>query len=80
MSRPGVRRGGQFDGRFQTNDEYTGYHRFGFDPLSRRTTPNVNELTHWGLQTNVDWDINDDLEVHVDDVVSRVRQPRSAAT
>ena len=69
-----VRPGGQFDGRFQTNDEYTGYHRFGFDPLSRRTTPNVNELTHWGLQTNVDWDINDTLQVHVDDVVSRVRQ------
>ena len=27
--------GGQFDGRFQTNDEYTSYHRFGFDPLTR---------------------------------------------
>ncbi len=53
--------GGQFDGRFQTNDEYTGYHRFGFDPLTRRTTPNVNELTHWGLQTTVDWDLSDNL-------------------
>jgi iron complex outermembrane receptor protein len=53
--------GGQFDGRFQTDDGYTGYHRFGYDPLTRRTTPNVNELTHWGLQTTVDWDINDRL-------------------
>ena len=26
--------GGQFDGRFQTPDEYTGYHRFGYDPLT----------------------------------------------
>src|SRR5688572_14869631 len=53
--------GGQFDGRFQTDDGYTGYHRFGFDPLTRRTTPNVNELTHKGLQTTVDWDLNDTL-------------------
>jgi iron complex outermembrane receptor protein len=51
--------GGQFDGRFQTDDEYTGYHRFGYDPLTRRTTPNVNELTHKGLQTTVDWDLSD---------------------
>jgi iron complex outermembrane recepter protein len=53
--------GGQFDGRFQTDDRYTGYHRFGYDPLTRRTTPNVNELTHWGLQATVDWDITDNV-------------------
>jgi iron complex outermembrane receptor protein len=53
--------GGQFDGRFQTQDGYTGYHRFGYDPLTRRTTPNVNELTHKGLQVAVDWDLNDTL-------------------
>ena len=53
--------GGQFDGRFQTNDGYTGYHRFGYDPLTRRTTPNVNELTHKGLEVAVDWDLNDTL-------------------
>jgi iron complex outermembrane receptor protein len=53
--------GGQFDGRFQTDDEYTSYHRFGYDPLTRRTTPNVNELTHWGLQTTVDWDVTDNV-------------------
>ena len=51
--------GGQFDGRFQTPDEYTGYHRFGYDPLTRRTTPNVNELTHKGLQVDLDWDSTD---------------------
>jgi iron complex outermembrane receptor protein len=53
--------GGQFDGRFQTDDGYTGYHRFGYDPLTRRTTPNVNELTHWGLQATVDWDVTDNV-------------------
>jgi iron complex outermembrane receptor protein len=53
--------GGQFDGRFQTQDGFTGYHRFGYDPLTRRTTPNVNELTHKGLQVAVDWDLNDTL-------------------
>jgi iron complex outermembrane receptor protein len=53
--------GGQFDGRFQTDGEYTSYHRFGYDPLTRRTTPNVNELTHWGLQTTVDWDVTDNV-------------------
>jgi iron complex outermembrane receptor protein len=53
--------GGQFDGRFQTPDEYTGYHRFGVDPLTGRNTPNILELTHWGVQATVDWDINDSL-------------------
>jgi len=55
--------GGQFDGRFQTDGEYTGYHRFGYDPLTRRTTPNVNELTHWGLQATVDWDLTDNVSL-----------------
>lgn len=60
---PGIpNSGGQFDGRFQTGkEEYTSYHRFGYDPLTGRTTPNVQELTHWGLQTTVDWDLNDKL-------------------
>ena len=53
--------GGQFDGRFQTSDGYTGYHRFGYDPLTRRTTPNVNELTHSGVEVALDWDLNDTL-------------------
>jgi iron complex outermembrane receptor protein len=53
--------GGQFDGRFQTADGYTSYHRFGVDPLTGRNTPNVNELTHWGLQTTVDWDLTDNV-------------------
>ncbi len=60
---PGIpNSGGQFDGRFQTpNDSYTSYHRFGLDPLTGRFTPNVQELTHWGLQTTVDWDLTDRL-------------------
>jgi iron complex outermembrane receptor protein len=53
--------GGQFDGRFQTSDKYTSYHRFGYDPLTRRSTPNRNELTHWGLQTTVDWEVTDNV-------------------
>ena len=51
--------GGQFDGRFQTPDKYTSYHRFGQDPLTGRITPNRNELKHTGLQVDVDWDISD---------------------
>ena len=60
---PGIpNSGGQFDGRFQTpNDSYSSYHRFGLDPLTGRFTPNVQELTHWGLQTTVDWDLTDRL-------------------
>ena len=53
--------GGQFDGRFQTPDEYTSYHRFGQDPLTGRITPNRNELKHTGLQVDLDWDISDNL-------------------
>jgi len=53
--------GGQFDGRFQTPDKYTSYHRFGQDPLTGRITPNRNELKHTGLQVDLDWDISDDL-------------------
>jgi len=59
---PGIpNSGGQFDGRFQTSDGFTSYHRFGVDPLSGRTTPNTNELTHWGLQASLDWDLSDNL-------------------
>ena len=65
---PGVRRSrrrdpnsGQFDGRFQTNDKYTSYHRFGHDPLTGRITPNANNLTHCGLQIDVDWDITNSM-------------------
>src|SRR5688572_9469219 len=53
--------GGQFDGRFQTPDKYTSYHRFGQDPLTGRITPNRNELKHTGMQVDVDWDISDNV-------------------
>ena len=53
--------GGQFDGRFQTPDEYTSYHRFGQDPLTGRITPNRNELKHSGLQVELGWDVTDNL-------------------
>ncbi|HUQ53745.1 MAG TPA: TonB-dependent receptor [Gammaproteobacteria bacterium] len=53
--------GGQFDGRFQTPDKYTSYHRFGQDPLTGRITPNRNELKHTGLQVDLDWDLSDNV-------------------
>jgi iron complex outermembrane recepter protein len=54
--------GGQFDGRFQTDGKYTSYHRFGQDPLTGRITPNQNNLTHNGLQVDVDWDITNSMK------------------
>lgn len=50
-----------YDTRFLTNDPYTGYHRFGSDPLFNRDVQNVNEMEHWGTSMTVDWDINDSL-------------------
>ena len=55
--------GGQYDGRFQTANGYTGYHRFGIDPLTGRDTPNLQLLTHWGLQGTVDWDLTEDIHL-----------------
>jgi iron complex outermembrane recepter protein len=50
-----------YDTRFITNDPYTGYHRFGSDPLFNRDVQNVNQMEHWGVSMTVDYAINDNL-------------------
>lgn len=50
-----------FDDRFLTDSPYTSYHRFGTDPISGRSVPNVNNLDHWGVAGTVDWQLADDL-------------------
>lgn len=50
-----------YDTRFITDDPYTGYHRFGSDPLFNRDVQNVNQMEHWGTSMTVDWDITDNV-------------------
>lgn len=50
-----------YDTRFITNDPYSGYHRFGSDPLFNRDVKNVNEMEHWGTSMTIDWDITDNV-------------------
>jgi iron complex outermembrane recepter protein len=52
-----------YDTRFITSDPYTGYHRFGSDPLFNRDVQNVNQMEHWGTSMTVDWDISDSLHL-----------------
>jgi len=52
-----------YDSRFLTNDPYTGYQRFGTDPLTGRDYPNQNNLEHWGAAGTVDWDIASNMHV-----------------
>lgn len=52
-----------YDSRFITGDLYSGYQRFGTDPLTGRDYPNINKLTHWGLSGVVDWDVTDHVHV-----------------
>jgi iron complex outermembrane receptor protein len=51
-----------YDTRFITNDAYTGYHRFGSDPLFNRDVKNVNQMEHWGTSMTIDWQISDDVQ------------------
>ena len=57
-----------YDTRFLTNDPYTGYHRFGPDPLFNRDVENVNKLDHDGVAVSIDWDMTD--KVHFKSVTS----------
>jgi iron complex outermembrane receptor protein len=52
-----------YDSRFLTNDPYTGYQRFGTDPLTGRDYPNQNNLEHWGVAGTVDWDMASNMHV-----------------
>ncbi len=51
-----------YDTRFITNDPYTGYHRFGSDPLFNRDVQNVNQMEHWGVSMTVDWELSDSMQ------------------
>ena len=57
-----------YDTRFISDDPYTGYHRFGSDPLFNRDVQNVNQMEHWGTSMTVDWDISD--SVHFKSITS----------
>jgi iron complex outermembrane receptor protein len=51
-----------YDTRFITNDPYSGYHRFGSDPLFNRDVKNVNQMEHWGVSMTVDWELSDTVQ------------------
>jgi iron complex outermembrane receptor protein len=51
-----------YDTRFLTTSPFTGYHRFGSDPLFNRDVQNVNILDHDGLAVTVEWDVSDNLQ------------------
>jgi iron complex outermembrane receptor protein len=51
-----------YDTRFLTNDPYTGYHRFGSDPLFNRDVQNVNEMDHWGIAATIEWQLSDNVQ------------------
>ena len=53
--------GSPFDDRFLTDSPYTSYHRFGTDPISGRSVPNINNLDHWGVAGTIDWRLSDSL-------------------
>ncbi|MFC7051010.1 TonB-dependent receptor [Emcibacter nanhaiensis] len=55
--------GSSLDSRFVTDSPYTSYHRYGTDPISGRTVPNINNLDHWGVAATIDWDIADDMNL-----------------
>jgi iron complex outermembrane receptor protein len=48
-----------YDTRFLTDSPYTGYHRFGSDPLFNRDVENINVMDHDGVALTVEWDISD---------------------
>ena len=50
------------DTRFLTDDPYTGYHRFGSDPLFNRDVQNINEMDHTGMAATVEWDLSDRIQ------------------
>jgi iron complex outermembrane receptor protein len=51
-----------YDTRFLTNDPYTGYHRFGSDPLFNRDVQNVNVMDHDGVALTIEWALSDSMQ------------------
>ena len=52
-----------YDTRFLTDSPYTGYHRFGSDPLFNRDVQNINVMDHDGIALTVEWDISDKVRL-----------------
>jgi iron complex outermembrane receptor protein len=52
--------GVSFDERFITNDPFTTYASFE-DPINGLETPNISEVTHWGIHGTLDFDLTDTL-------------------
>ncbi|HEY8521369.1 MAG TPA: TonB-dependent receptor [Gammaproteobacteria bacterium] len=52
-----------YDTRFLTDSPYTGYHRFGSDPLFNRDVQNINVMDHDGIALTVEWDISDNVRL-----------------
>ena len=50
-----------YDTRFITDSNFTGYHRFGSDPLFNRDVQNINVMDHWGLAGTVEVDLTDNM-------------------
>jgi iron complex outermembrane receptor protein len=46
-----------YDSRFVTNNPYTTYGQFGVSPIDGRYVPNENNLDHWGVSGDVDYDL-----------------------
>ena len=46
-----------YDSRFVTNDPYTTYGQFGVSPVDGRFVPNENNLDHWGVSGDIDYDL-----------------------
>jgi iron complex outermembrane receptor protein len=44
-----------YDETFLTDSPYTGYHRFGPDPIFGRDVQNVRLLDHWGVSGVIEW-------------------------
>ncbi len=51
------------DLKYLTQSHYTGYHRFGPDPLFGRDVKNVRELDHWGIAGVIEWQMMDSVHV-----------------
>jgi iron complex outermembrane receptor protein len=51
-----------YDTRFITDSPYTGYHRFGSDPLFNRDVQNINQMEHWGVAGTVEWQVSDNVQ------------------
>jgi iron complex outermembrane recepter protein len=52
-----------YDTRFLTDSPYSGYHRFGSDPLFNRDVQNINVLDHWGAAATLEWAISDNVQL-----------------